>query len=886
MKNYNGPDMRRDIPYEVVLWIVLLLLSVNIAIGQSAGTVSNSNLVYNPGFEDGDVPWKLDNWMGNEVANALDDQNPHSGQWSMKVQLLKVLNGPMLMLAYPHLLVRPGSAIRVKFWARGVSNGANLTVMVRREIEPRISYLRTEMYLTDEWQQYAYTIQLPADANPDATSLRFVLNQPGVFWVDDVFVVELPPMDEGPAPEVNPVRNPSFEVGTDGWTGMFRKREFGTLSQESGTGVPAPDNARLNIKSDGTAPDGERFLSVKIEEKSRNILTSAYFPARYGHKGQLRFFLRSDSARAFEVGVGGGINAGTSLQSQTKKASTQWQQFTVPVTLRPAQDGVYFIDFRFSEPGVYDMDAVSFVEEELANVPLYPPSVAIQAVQDGPVANLYAPAARAGFKLVQAGEKPGATARYEITVLDYLERKVTGFTVNMACDQRGYGEQLVEVPTRLFGTFRIEASHEGSEGALAEQIYSVLPSLPSPGDRRDSYFGGHVDLTPYNLEIARKAGFRWLRMWPPLATTWIAAEPTPGTWNFQADAIKRAYGQGFNITGILGTAPDFKADLNSKSAVTNRWSHSYPPNKINDWKEYVAKCTQAFYPYITTWEVWNEADGGYLQVRPGVKKDSVYLALLKAAREVIDSAGKQLTLMGPAVASINAPLGWDVLKQGGGQWMDAFSFHFYSLAAGGSNPDDPFALSVLKKLRTYKNKAGETMPLWHTEGGMYLQGGHSWLNTYRMPVSSPAKKQNAAAAMVRAALLFKSMGVKHYFDFELSASATGREVNGDMTAGFIEVTGIPGPGIAAHAAMVALTEDAAPAGFENRAQGSARLKVAHFQNDSVTIDVYWSDLPVALKKAVKMQPGDKVLDMMGNPVPVEETQTGEFPLYVIRTRKK
>jgi hypothetical protein len=169
---------------------------------------------------------------------------------------------------------------------------------------------------------------------------------------------------------------------------------------------------------------------------------------------------------------------------------------------------------------------------------------------------------------------------------------------------------------------------------------------------------------------------------------------------------------------------------------------------------------------------------------------------------------------------------------------------------------------------------------------MYLQGGHSWLATYRMPFSSPAKKQNAAAAMVRAALFFKTMGVKHYFDFELTATAAGREVNGDMTAGFIEVTGIPGPGIAAHAAMVALTEDAAPAGFENFGYHSARVKVAHFKNDKGNIDVYWSDLPVPVKDMAKLQPQDKVLDMMGNPVSPQFAQAGEFPLYIIRAKGK
>ncbi len=535
---------------------------------------------------------------------------------------------------------------------------------------------------------------------------------------------------------------------------------------------------------------------------------------------------------------------------------------------------------------MYELDAVTYVEDGQSDVQLYMPATAIQPAPNGPVANLFAPKDTAFFKLVTAGQQPGYSTPCQITIVDYLERQIAGYTVPVSCNANGYSETLFKVPTRSFGAFRIEARPAGSDSLLAEQIYSVLPPLPPPGDRPNSYFGGHFDLTPYSLEIARKAGFRWLRTWPPLLTTWIAAEPQPGNWHFPLEDLQKAVRQGFQISGILGTAPDFRADINPNSDIKNRWSKAYPPLAISDWKEYVSRCITAYYPYIKTWELWNEPDGGFMQVRPPLNKADVYMGLLKATREVVDSLGKPLTLMAPAVAAINASLGWELLKKGAGAYLDAYSFHFYSLAAGGSNPDDGFVLPLLEKFRTYKNRAGISMPLWHSEGGMYLQGARSWLATYRIPPSSPAKKQQAAASMVRAALLFKAMGVLHYFDFELSANAAGRAVNGDATTGFIEVTGIPGPAIAAHAAMVAITEDAAPAGFEDVRYHAAHIKTAHFKKDKDAIDVYWSDLDMPLKKVAKLQPSDKVLDMMGNPVAPESAQTGEFPLYVIRASGK
>jgi len=186
----------------------------------------------------------------------------------MKVQLVKAINLPTVMYAYPHLAVKPNSAVEVKFWARGVSNGANLTVMVRREIDPWVTYLRSEMNLTDEWQEYAFIAQLPKDADPNQTSLRFVLNQAGVFWIDDVSVIELPPADKV-RPGSKPHQEPSFEAGTDGWTATFRKREFGDLPQESGASITGPGQCQVRYKTDTTAPDGKRFLTVKIDQAAK-----------------------------------------------------------------------------------------------------------------------------------------------------------------------------------------------------------------------------------------------------------------------------------------------------------------------------------------------------------------------------------------------------------------------------------------------------------------------------------------------------------------------------------------------------------------------------------------------------------------------------------------
>jgi hypothetical protein len=845
------------------------------------------NLISNPGFETGMEPWTIDNWAANDITCERDTRNPHSGAYSMMVRLNKVNRMPNLMFAFPHPALRPGAAVKLSFWARGVSNGATLTVLFRREIPPAYpAMFQAEAGLTDEWQQYTYTTTLPQDMDAARTALRFAIKAVGVFWIDDISVVELPLVEGGPAPTINPIRNPSFEVGTDGWTATMRAREWpkDLAQHETGCPAPSPAGARLDTPVDDRAPQGRRYLSFEMPRESvATDLTSAYFPARYGHEILLTFSIRSDGAHPFQVSVGGGKNQGVSVQSRSMSTSDQWQTLTVSLTLKPVPDGRYFLLFHFNQPARYDLDAVSLVEAGGTKPVLYPESVAIQPEESTPAGHLYAPGQSASFRLVTAAGPTAVKLAHRITVLDFLGRKVDDFVVNLTTDSHGYGEQAFAVPTGRLGAFRIEARLAGSTEVLAEQLYSALPTLPLPAERRDSYFGGHVDLTPYNLEIARRAGFRWLRLYPPMATKWMTVEPHPGEWTFRTEAVAAAKADGFRIMGSFDTAPDFAADIDPHSPVKNRWNRSYPPVDLDAWKDYVTRCFKAFGPYIDAWEVWNEPDGGYLQVRPELKKDRVYLSLLKAAREALDATGEPVVLLGPAVANIDASLGWQVLEQGGGQWMDAFSFHFYGIAAGGDNPDDALALPLLAKYRTYKNRQGEMLPLWVTEAGAYLNGAQSWLATYRIPPSSPVTPPQAAAAMVRAALFFKAMGVKHYFDFQLSASETGRKVQVDDVTGFIDVTGIPGPGIAAHAAMVALTEDTAPLGYEVVADSPARVKIAHFKSAERLIDVYWSGEPVSLQGVAALQSGDEVRDMMNNPVAAKDAMIGQFPLYVLRS---
>ncbi|OAM88191.1 hypothetical protein OH491_06900 [Termitidicoccus mucosus] len=842
------------------------------------------NLLPNPSFEAPDyAPWGWDDsYYGKPEGRAkLVTDNPHSGKQS-------VWNGEG-HFTHKKIPVRKGTAVELRFWARGVVNTAPVTIIMRQwEPTDRVIF-RTEQAFGEQWQEYVFRALIPADTPANASIyLGFWLHAPGGYWLDDISLRELPAAEGGEPPSVNPIRNPSFEAGTDGWTAMIRKPEFNDTwewQQESGNAYPSQDSRLLSMTGE-KLPHGRRHLSFVVQPGGQALVTSAYFQARYGRKSNLVFWCRTDVPHSFFAGIAGGKNQGVFFESERQYTSNKWQKHTVPVLLKPSIGGLYVVKLQITQPGVYQFDDFSLVETGQPEPVLHPPSMSVQAAPEGPEGNMFSRGDKAVFRLVVTDEKPQTQCSYRLTVVDWQDRRVSGGRINVTTDADGTAGMEFAAPTSKYGAFRIKVRKADAPetDVDAEQIYTVLPDLPPPAERPDSFFGNHVDLTPYNLEVARRAGFRWLRLYPPLLTKWMVLEPKPGQWRFKTGDLERAKAAGFQILGSFDTAPDWAADTDSKSPVKNRWNRAYPPADMAAWKNYVTRAFETLSPYISAWELWNEPDGGYMQVRPNLKKDDVMLSLLGATREALDATGKPYLLLAPAVSRIEADLAFKILERGGGAKMDALSFHYYNFTS--TSPESGFLKQMLARYRSHKNHAGEPMPLWQSEGGVYISGGHSWLETYRIPPSSSMKPAQGAASMVRAALFFKSEGVKRYIGFAAHAVETGRNTQTDECTGYTEVTGVPSLGVAAHAAMVALTEDAASRGFETREMDGGLVSIARFaQPDGRALDVYWSAAPLPFARAVNLREGDEVLDLMGNLIASDKLATatiGELPLYIRR----
>ncbi|MHB1157020.1 MAG: carbohydrate binding domain-containing protein [Phycisphaerales bacterium] len=862
--------------------------------------VEGTNLIGNPGFEAGaiDSPtyrWSPNNWAKNDVQFTLDSDHPHSGQYAQRVTMKRILNQPDVQLAMQHLPVKPGMAVQLHFWMRGRTNSLPIQVQFRKGGAPYTTYWDFQIPPEDQWTEYVFNVTLPPKTDPDDTALMFNMKQENTYWLDDVSVVEFPVTDGRPAMTGNLIANGSFEAGRDRWYAEFRESGGKSYSNFE----PA---VQKNILADITsvaaadAPSGHRVLRFPVFENCAASLTSAYFPMRYNVPAIISFKLKTSApGRNFHVQLGSGkVPNLTLLGKGFTSPDTDWHTYTFPVTPAPASSGVYFLQLSTASPGEYELDSIRVNEgdQPLGDDQARHFNAGIEPADDTHPANIFYHNDKAMFRLRVENNTPGIspsspetrnstastaapplkpetlvpeTLPFRGRVVDVWNRTISEFNLAVTLDEQGMGEATFRVPTHLYGGFKCEIDRAAKSSRLmpdAELIYSVVEPLPSPKDAGDSYFGGHVMLTPYNLLIAERAGFRWLRLHPPMPTKWMVIEQEPGKYDFQLEGVRRAHDMGFKLLGSFDTTPDFHAwpDLVTKSG----WGNNSLPHDWAAYRRYVVATAKAFSPYIDHWEVWNEPDSsGFLKVPDEKKRAESYVEILRNTRQALDDAGLKLPLVAPAVSHITAKMFKPAVRDGARD-LDIVSFHYYNETTG---PEEfkPAMTEELAFIRGFKNHADQTPDIWMTEGGVWLASGNSWLRTSQAPRTQVVSVLDAAHSLVRTAVAFKAMGLGKHFHYADFAAPSGRTVCRDECAGLSDVNGIPLPSLAAHAAMVRFLDQAQPLGLRVEKVGDAHVVLARFTRDSRPITVVWSRVPVSLRDAASVLPtGGKLYDMMGN----------------------
>lgn len=865
----------------------MALFVLSIAAGCALCVRAGENLLGDPGFEaEKDSPWIFNNWWTGDLGQTNDAEfvrdaaNPRSGDACLRMGLIGKRGGN-LQLTHP--LTRQlggGEAVQVRFWVRGPSNSHPLSLIFDKDAPPWTEYYRANVPLTEEWREHVFNLTFPERIDTQHVRLMFLMEEENTVWLDDVSLCRLPDEEGGEPLSGNRVANGSFETGRNRWYAQF---------QESGRTPSTPRAVELNIKAElasvaaVNAPAGRRVLRMKFQRGCGVHLTSALFRLRYGHPADISFHARCEEGGGrLRVSLAHGEFPNITSVSEEFEIGREWKPFAFRAVPSASTGGKYYVQFTSYAGGTYELDDVR-VSEPAA--PENPPGVELgwTAAADTPPGHVFYRDEKPEFQVNACA--PGKTGRLAVRarVLDVWENEVERMSLDMALDDEGYGQCSFAPPVGTYGAFKCEfraAEENESAGGLPllELVYHVVPRLTPLKDVEDSYFGGHFDMTPYNLGIAERGGYRWLRLHPPMNTKWEVVEPRPDTFQFHLAGIRRAHAMGFKILGSFQATPDAYAD--APKGVQNEWWDNWAPKEehMDAYERYVSKTTEAFGAYIRHWEIWNEPDICFFNVPPGRDRAKAYLEISRRTRKVFDRPGMEdCVLVGGAVTDNDRPFTMEILEQGMGGMVDAFSFHHYS----------PGLDALLRRQdrigqwRAFANRADRPMPIWQTESGIYTGAGATWLTTCGRPVEPHHAMHIAAARTVQNLVFFKAIGVEKFFTYALQAHPAGRTISRNDWQSVIDVNGIPYSPLPAHAAAVYFLEGTEPVGLKTPLVDGARIFIAEFSKQGRPVTVAWSSKPAALADVKELRSEDRrIFDMMGNAVEAPAALTPD-PLYFI-----
>jgi len=128
-----------------------------------------------------------------------------------------------------------------------------------------------------------------------------------------------------------------------------------------------------------------------------------------------------------------------------------------------------------------------------------------------------------------------------------------------------------------------------------------------------------------------------------IAIRWTTVEPERGKWNFtKVDSVVHALHEaGIVILPTLMSVPAWASGV--KPAGVKGFYDSFPPQRMEDWQEYVRQVVFRYRKEVRFWEIWNEENGAdFYKPQPDAAH---YVSLLKTAHDTIKSIDPKATVV-------------------------------------------------------------------------------------------------------------------------------------------------------------------------------------------------------------------------------------------------
>ncbi len=313
-----------------------------------------------------------------------------------------------------------------------------------------------------------------------------------------------------------------------------------------------------------------------------------------------------------------------------------------------------------------------------------------------------------------------------------------GGSIGFDIGARADAAYQVPVPEDIaeYDTYYLEITREvnGSVAGNAYEMtyepekydFSIMNKLdpdesPNRAIRTNSHHGISWGDPATVLSMARDAGFSGIRD----EIRWHQAETVKGSYTAPSgkrDWITNAENNGLSRLWIL----DYSNMLYTDNVYAFPDNSRFPGSE-EAFLNYVDWVSRTYKGRIDYYQLWNEPDTkGFNYYRTGAKK---YAELLKKVYEVIKANDPDAKVVGVAASRNGYSFANLVLYYGGGDYMDAISFHPYQASGKFSGE------SLITTINNYKNSlkayGHEDMPILITEMGIaaYPEGG-TWPNEY------------------------------------------------------------------------------------------------------------------------------------------------------------
>lgn len=254
-----------------------------------------------------------------------------------------------------------------------------------------------------------------------------------------------------------------------------------------------------------------------------------------------------------------------------------------------------------------------------------------------------------------------------------------------------------------------------TEDVLRRPVFSATDEIPS------RYFGIHINkLGTHHLWPPLNVGL--LRLWDT-GTTWAHVErqdgaihedknwivyPSPGyrLVKYLGHVVKKQ--PAAKVIYTLGITPLWAVD---EVDVPDRYvGTAWPPDNLDQWRDYVGEVGKRFDGKIDYWEVWNEANyrGFY---KGGL---ATLCELTRIASQELKAINPKNTILSPSFTTSGMVMMDDFLERGCGEYVDILSWHLYP-----SYPPERSLASIEAVMDVVRRHGLQhTKPVWNTEGAV------------------------------------------------------------------------------------------------------------------------------------------------------------------------